>query len=60
MMMKLPGKQHSLGWFVALVTVLLQTAAITAQRPVDADWKGNAVLDQVVVVSDPSLGTARG
>ena len=31
-----------------------------AQWPVDADWKANAVVDEMVMASDPSLGAAQG
>lgn len=53
-------KQQSIAWFAAFMVLLLQSRPSAAQRPIDADWKGNAALDQVVVASDPSLGAAQG
>jgi len=50
-----------INWLLIVVVAafsLPQSSA--AQPPVDANWTANAVVDEVVVASDPSLGAAQG
>jgi hypothetical protein len=43
-----------------LLALLAVSPAAHAQPPVDADWKANAVVDELRTASDPKLGAAQG
>ena len=43
-----------------LVLLLAFSSSLPAQPPVDADWKGNATIDERQTASDPRLGAAQG
>ena len=45
---------------LAIVASFLSLAAAGAQPPIDADWKANARIDNLRVVSDERLGAAQG
>ena len=45
---------------LAILASFLTSAAVRAQPPIDADWKANAKIDNLRVVSDEQLGAAQG
>jgi hypothetical protein len=45
---------------IAILAVLWWPKPSPGQRPIDADWKANAVVEDVITVSDPKLGAAQG
>jgi hypothetical protein len=52
-------------WYTTWLLVTVLTVASSprpgcAERPLDTDWNANAVVDDVVAISDPSLGAAQG
>ncbi len=46
--------------FAPLVLSLALSSSLLAQPPADADWEGNATIDEMQTASDPQLGAAQG
>ena len=47
-------------WCLAILASFLSSAAVRARPPIDADWKANAKIDDLRIVSDEQLGAAQG
>jgi hypothetical protein len=45
---------------LATVALFSSLAAVRARPPIDADWRANATIDSVRIVSDEQLGAAQG
>ena len=45
---------------LAIAALFSSLAAVCAQPPIDADWRANATIDSLRIVSDEQLGAAQG
>jgi len=52
--------KRTFGYSLAITALFFSLAAARAQPPIDADWKANAKIDNLRVVSDQQLGAAQG
>ena len=54
------GCKRTVIWSLAIFASFLLSAPVQAQPPIDADWKANAKIDDMRIVSDEQLVAAQG